>query len=197
MTDERVERAFRRHPAFEKTGENEFDTTTTPFEGIVTVPDADSDATAEYRVVVRTPVLDAVVEGEEVAEVVQTGWFETLELRLEDAHTVADAEEVTPPTIERVGEEVVLTVDFERADPERAAEDAKAIVEFVEGTWVQGLIPGYDYREPAASFRERAQQNYDEGGAGGPGNRSGRSGGAGGSGGRSDGAGRGNEDAPR
>ena len=170
MTDERVKRAFGQHPQFEQTGENEFRTPEKPFPGEVAVIDTD-DAfdTHEYRVVVRTPTLDAVVEGEEVAEVVHSGWFETLELRLEDAHTVTGTDSATPPSIEREGDEVVVTVEFESADPEQAAEDALAIAEFVEGTWVQGIIPGYDYREPAASLREQAMQNYDEGGTGGPG----------------------------
>ncbi|UPW00969.1 DUF5813 family protein [Halorussus gelatinilyticus] len=192
MTDESVERAFREHPDFEQTDDGEFETPQKPFPGVVTVADVPGDgATAgdderEYRLEVRTPTLDAAVEGEEVAEVVEDGWFETLELRLDDAHTVANAE-ASPPDVEREGEEVVVTTALASADPERAAEDALAIVEYVEGTWVQGIIPGYDYREPAASLRESARQNYDEGGgpggAGGP-SDAGGSGSAGGPGGR-------------
>jgi hypothetical protein len=30
---------------------------------------------------------------------------------------------------------------------------------------MQGLVPGYDYREPAASLLDRAAQSYDEGGS--------------------------------
>ncbi|WP_276279420.1 DUF5813 family protein [Halorussus caseinilyticus] len=169
MTDERVERAFRDHPDFEQTDDDRFETPAKPFENVVTVSDTEGDA-REYRLEARTPMLDAVVEGETVAEVVEDGWFETLELRLDDAHTVADAD-AAPPEIEREGTgedaEVVVTVAFDREDPERAAEDALAIAEYVEGTWVQGIIPGYDYREPAAGLRERARQNYDEDGASG------------------------------
>lgn len=169
MTDETVDRAFRQHPAFEKTDDGEYEVTTTPFEGVVTAAESDADESAsatdahEYCVVVRAPAIDAVVEGETVAEVVQTGWFETLERRLEDVHTVAETDTATPPEIRREGEEVVVRVEFARADPERAAEDAKAIIDFVEGTWVQGIIPGYDYRDPAAGLLERATQNYDDG----------------------------------
>ena len=177
MTDERIERAFRQHPDFEQTGENEFETTAKPFETSVFVTDGESGDTTEvheYRVVVRTPMLDAVVTGETVAEVVESGWFETLERRLEDVHTVAQSD-ANPPSIEREGcggetesgvedEEVVVTVEFESADPEQAVEDALAVAEYVEGTWVQGIIPGYDYQERAASLRQQAMQNYDEGG---------------------------------
>lgn len=170
MTDETVDRAFRQHPAFEKTDDGEYEATTTPFEGVVTAADVDESASQsnarKYRVVVRAPVLDSVVEGETVAEVVEDGWFETLERRLADVHTVAETDTATPPEIRREGAEVVVTVEFARADPERAAEDAKAIIDFVEGTWVQGIIPGYDYREPAAGLLERASQNYDDGSGG-------------------------------
>ncbi|WP_135824183.1 DUF5813 family protein [Halorussus ruber] len=178
MTDESVERAFREHPDFEQTDDDQFETPQKPFPGVVTVTeedatDTDPDEARHYEVEVRAPMLDAVVEGEEVAEVVEDGWFETLELRLEDAHTVTNADSASPPEVEREGSgedaEVVVTVEFDRADPEYAAEDALAVVEYVEGTWVQGIIPGYDYGEPAASLRERARQNYDEGGAGGRG----------------------------
>jgi hypothetical protein len=188
MTDERVERAFREHPDFEQTGENEFETAAKPFETVVLVTEGEDDdggetsgeSSREYRVAVRTPMLDAVVEGETVAEVVESGWFETLERRLEDVHTVAQSD-ATPPSIERErreredgvgGEAVVVTVEFESSDPEQAVEDALAVAEYVEGTWIQGIIPGYDYREPAASLLERARQNYDEGGSDGPGGAS-------------------------
>jgi hypothetical protein len=178
MTDGQVERAFREHPDFEQVDDDRFRTPEKPIPGVVTViPNADADDAEEagaddthhYRVVVRTPMLDAVVEGETVAEVVEDGWFETLELRLEDVDTVVNTDSATPPEIELEGDEVVITVEFDRKDPELAAEDALAVVEYVEGTWVQGIIPGYDYSEPAASLRERARQNYDEGGQGGPG----------------------------
>ena len=181
MTDERVERAFRNHPDLERTDEGEFETTEKPFENVVTL-DQDGDD-HRYEVVVRTPMLDAAVEGETVADVVEDGWFETLELRLEDVHTVADTDDAAPPEIAREGDEVVVTVEFASSDPDRAAEDALAIAEYVEGTWVQGIIPGYDYREPAASLREGARQNYDEGGGGEPDGRSESGGPSGGSGG--------------
>ncbi|WP_435175750.1 DUF5813 family protein [Halorussus sp. AFM4] len=186
MTDERVERAFRDHPDFEPTDDGAFETPAKPFENVVSVEE-DGDA-HRYEVVVRTPTLDAAVEGETVADVVEDGWFETLELRLDDAHEVAETDDAAPPEIEREGDEVVVTVEFASDDPERAAEDALAVAEYVEGTWVQGIIPGYDYRDPAASLRERARQNYGEGErGGGEGGRSSGEGGESGPGGPSGG----------
>ncbi len=147
-----VERPFRLHDGFER-DDDTFVVTTTPFDGRVSLSDP-------VEVTVRMPTLSAVVSDDSVADVVETGWFETLELRLEDAHTVVSADEVTPPTIERSDDVVVLEVAFS-GYPDKAAEDAKAIVDFAEGTWMQGLIPGYDYDEPAAGMLDRAHQSYD------------------------------------
>ncbi|MGA9400056.1 DUF5813 family protein [Haladaptatus sp.] len=146
-----VERAFRLHDGFEDDDE-EYVVTTTPFDGSVTVDDS-------IEVTVRMPTLSAVVTDEPVADVVESGWFETLELRLEDAHSVVSADDATPPTVERAGDEVVLSVEFSGSD--KAADDAKAIVDFAEGTWMQGIIPGYEYGEPAAGMLNRAHQQYD------------------------------------
>ncbi|MCO8243083.1 MULTISPECIES: DUF5813 family protein [unclassified Haladaptatus] len=146
-----VERAFRLHDGFEDDDE-EYVVTTTPFDGSVTVDDS-------IEVTVRMPTLSAVVTDEPVADVVESGWLETLELRLEDAHSVVSADDATPPTVERDGDEVVLSVEFSGSD--KAADDAKAIVDFAEGTWMQGIIPGYEYGEPAAGMLNRAHQQYD------------------------------------
>ncbi|WP_458209598.1 DUF5813 family protein [Haladaptatus sp. NG-SE-30] len=149
-----IERAFSLHDGFERNGAGTFVATTTPFEGIARLSDE------SVTVTVRTPMLSTVVEDETVANVVETGWFETLQLRLEDTHTVLSANEVTQPTIERDGGEVVLTLEFS-GYPDKAADDAMAVVDFVEGTWVQGIIPGYEYGDPASELISRAHQNYD------------------------------------
>jgi ATP phosphoribosyltransferase len=39
-----------------------------------------------------------------------------------------------------------------------AADIAKAFVEYVEGTYVEGVIPGYEYADPVAGLRQRARQ---------------------------------------
>ncbi|RBI63340.1 hypothetical protein DMJ13_02010 [halophilic archaeon] len=163
MTDEtRARRSFETHDAFERRETGEFVATTTPFDATVRTADEDSDGETDgdAAVTVRLPTLDAVVAGETVAEVVEDGWYETLERRLDDVHTVARAEDAVPPEIEREGAEVVLTVSFSTTP---TPEDALAVVEYAEGTWVQGIVPGYDYREPAAGLIDRARQNYDDG----------------------------------
>jgi len=148
-----VERAFGLHDGFESDGA-EYVVTTTPFEGRVAVDD-----TQRVEVTVQMPTLSAVVTGESVADVVESGWFETLELRLEDAHTVVSTDDATPPSVERDGDGVTLSVGF--AGTDKAADDAKAIVDFAEGTWMQGIVPGYEYGEPAAGMLNRAHQEYE------------------------------------
>ncbi|WP_227374612.1 DUF5813 family protein [Haladaptatus halobius] len=149
-----IERAFSLHDGFEGDGSGIYVATTTPFEGIARTDDE------RVEVTVRAPMLSTVVEDETVADVVETGWFETLELRLEDAHTVVSADEATPPDIERVGDKVVLSLSFS-GYPDKAADNAMAVVDYVEGTWIQGIVPGYEYGEPAAELLTRARESYD------------------------------------
>ncbi|WP_049969686.1 DUF5813 family protein [Haladaptatus cibarius] len=154
MTQTSIERAFNLHDGFEQNGPGTYVVTTTPFDGIVRLADE------TVSVTVRTPMLSAVVESESVADVVEDGWFETLELRLEDAHTVASTDDITSPVIEREGDEAVLSLDFS-GYPDKAADDAMAVVDFVEGTWVQGIIPGYEYGDPAAGLLSQARQSHE------------------------------------
>ena len=58
----------------------------------------------------------------------------------------------------RDGEDVFVTYGFEWADPDRAAGIAKTFVEYVEGTYVEGVVPGYEYQSPVADLLERASQ---------------------------------------
>lgn len=160
-TDTDADAAFEEHEAFEAISEG-YELTTTPFEGVVRTSAASEAEGTTYRVVVVAPTLDAVVEGERVAEVVEEGWFETLDRRLERPHQAGRGLEGIDPDVARAGDEVRVTMEFTSCNPARAAENVKALIEFVEGTWVQGIIPGYDYRDPAASLLDRATQNYDE-----------------------------------
>lgn len=160
MTD--ADAALSEHAAYERV-ETGHELTTTPFEAVVEIDDGDGET--RYRVVVRVPTLDAVVEDETVARVVEDGWFDTLMLRLDSPEQVTTGLESIDPEVTREGGAVRVEMAFSSSDPERAAENAKALVEYVEGTWVQGIVPGYEYGEPAASLLDRATRNYDEGGA--------------------------------
>jgi hypothetical protein len=155
MTD--AEEALSDHVAYQQRAD-EHELTTTPFDAVV---ETSSGGETEYRVIVTVPTLDAVVEGESVADVVEDGWFETLELRLDSPEQVTTGLDAIDSSVTRTGEEVRVEMRFSSQNPERAAENAKALAEFVEGTWVQGIIPGYEYGGPASSLMERATQNYE------------------------------------
>ena len=150
MTDT-AEGALESHGAFERAGDG-FGVTTTPFDASVTVR---GDT---YRVTVRVPILDAVVEGEDVAPVVADGWFETFERRI-DAVGGTTRTEPEPPIVDLDPDagEVVVQFRFETSRPAIGADDAKALVDFVEGTYLLGVIPGYEYREPVAGLLQRAE----------------------------------------
>lgn len=154
---ERAERALEDHGAFDRE-DGAFATSTTAADACVRLDETDSGVV--YRVTVRVPTIDAVVAGETVAPVVQDGWFETFARRLEDVDgaTVVDP---APPTAEldEAAGEVVVRTTVEPDRPGEAADDVKVIVDFVEGTFVEGLIPGYTYREPASGLLERARSS--------------------------------------
>jgi len=46
----------------------------------------------------------------------------------------------------------------------RGVDDAGALIDFVEGTYVQGVIPGYEYTAPVSDLLSAARQQ----GGGGP-----------------------------
>lgn len=160
MTDDvpsRVASAFRRNEAFERTGEGTYDVTITPFEATVRFEDADPPT---YAVTVRAPRLSAAVEGD-VAPIVEDGWLETFERRMEDAHMPLSGTESIDPAVALKDEQVVVTATVQDRDPRRGVDDVRALVDYVEGTYLEGVIPGYDYRDPVASMREHARQEYD------------------------------------
>lgn len=162
MTDESLdaaERAFIDHADFESVGNGAFLAERTPFVGEVHLAEDDGDVS--YRVVARVPILDEVVVGETVADVIQDGWHETLERRLADAHKVTNAS-ASPPDVAQEEGTVLVEVTFRDADSQRAPTEAQAILDFILGTWMQGIIPGYEYTENVQALRDRAAQNNDE-----------------------------------
>jgi hypothetical protein len=157
MTDESggaIERAFERHGAYTRDGEG-FVISTTACEGRVTAVEG---AAPVYTVTVRVPHIQAVTT-DAVGEAVAEGWFDTLHRRLAEAPKATRADvDLATFEIERDGEDVFVTYGFEWADPDRAAGIAKTFVEYVEGTYVEGVVPGYEYESPVADLLERASQ---------------------------------------
>jgi hypothetical protein len=152
----RVGRAFRDHGSFERRGEDTFESVTTPFEATVAAESAGEGRVA-LRVRVRVPMLSSVVE-DHVADVVEEGWFETFELRVTDVGGVTRGDHDLSPTVRRDGGDAVVEVALEDIDERRAVDDAGSLVNFVEGTYAQGIIPGYEYTDPASQLIERARQ---------------------------------------
>jgi hypothetical protein len=150
---ERARRAAERHESFESQKSGGYRISTTAFEGSVAL-DADG-GTAEFAVTVRVPTLDAVTE-DRVGSAVAEGWFETLALRLEDVDSALRGDDDPELDVERDVEEVVVRIQIADLDAGRAAGDAVAAVEYVEGTYVQGIVPGYDYTEPVTNLLQRA-----------------------------------------
>ncbi|RLM57053.1 hypothetical protein DVK02_04440 [Halobellus sp. Atlit-31R] len=149
----RARRAAESHDAFERVDEDRYTVTTTAFEGTVTVDGA--DGAAVFAVTVRVPMLDAVTE-EDVAPVVEDGWFDTLALRLEDVGGAFRGDDDVDVDVRRDGEYAEFDVSLTDLDAGRAADDAVAAVEYVEGTYVEGIIPGYDYTAPVTHLIQRA-----------------------------------------
>jgi hypothetical protein len=157
-----VERAFDRHDGFERRDDG-FVVTTTVFEGRVTALETPGGETA-YTVTVRVPTLQAAT-ADDVGDAVVGGWFDTLARRLEDAPKATRAD-VTLRTfdVERESGSVVVTYTFEWGDPDRAADVAKTFVEYVEGTYVEGVVPGYEYESPVADLLQSASRGDATGG---------------------------------
>ncbi|WP_313694069.1 DUF5813 family protein [Halorarum halobium] len=155
----RVGRALRDHDAFvddpDEHGADEVPNTSTPFDASVAVAERE-DGRVEFDVTVGVPTIDAVAE-EHVADVVADGWYETFERRIHDVGDVTAAGHELSPSVVREDGVVVVSAAFADLNERRSVNDAAAVVDFVEGTYVQGVIPGYEYGEPVTSLIGRAR----------------------------------------
>lgn len=158
----RVRRAFADHGSFEPADEaGAWTSETTAFDGEVRAEPA-ADGRVRFAVTVRVPTLSAAT-ADEVADVVEEGWTETFELRVVDVGGVTRADREFDPTV-AVGDDEI-TVEFELTDvnERRGVDDAGALIDFVEGTYVQGVIPGYEYVDPVAGLLSAARQQGNDG----------------------------------
>jgi hypothetical protein len=164
MTDdlpERAVRAFQRHDAFERDGD-EFRVTTTTFDGRVTAAETDGRAPS-YSLTVRAPTLSAATE-EEVGAAVAAGWFDTYERRLEDAPMAVRFDvDLEALGVTEEDDEVVAVFEFRWRNADQAPDIARAMAEYVEGTYMEGIVPGYEYRPPVSEMLSRARQSDAEG----------------------------------
>ncbi|TQQ81087.1 hypothetical protein EGH24_08070 [Halonotius terrestris] len=153
---ERFRRAFERHTSFEARDDGSFESVTTAFDGVVDAePTGDSEV--RFSITVTVPLLGSVTE-DEMADIVEDGWYETFELRVTDVGKIFRTTRELSPTVRREGDDVVVEAAFADSNADRGVDDAGALIDFVEGTYVQGIIPGYEYTEPVASIIDQARQ---------------------------------------
>jgi hypothetical protein len=133
---------------------------TTVFDGFVRASES-PDWKDTYTVTVFVPTLSAAA-AEAVGPAVEDGWRDTLERRLEDAPQSTRANvDLHALDIEAVDDELQITFTFEYGDADRAADIAKTFVEYVEGTYIEGVVPGYEYEPPVSDLLSNASQSDD------------------------------------
>ncbi|MDZ7849804.1 MAG: DUF5813 family protein [Halodesulfurarchaeum sp.] len=146
--------AFRARADFHETESGVFEVDALDFAAEVTV--GEDTVTLVHQL----PTLDATVVGEPVAPVVEEGWEETFERRVADVTGVVDP--VSGPTVETDGKTVRVTMDIDdRGKP--VPEAVRHAVDFIESTWVEGIIPGYEYDEQVQKIRNRAMETGENG----------------------------------
>jgi hypothetical protein len=159
-TPEQVGTAFSNHGAFEPSDDG-FRLTTTVFETVVATTEDGGDVT--YTVTVEVPTLEAAT-AEEVGETLAESWAETLTRRLEEAPKSTRARlELDGFGLEEVGDALQIEYAFTWGNPTRAIEIAKTLAEYVEGTYVEGIVPGYDYKPPVSSLLADASHDGEGG----------------------------------
>ncbi|WP_436906988.1 DUF5813 family protein [Halosimplex marinum] len=152
--------AFDGHDAFAAADEG-YRVTTTVFDTEVTASERDDYAT-DFRVRVDVPTLRAATEDGEVGEAVQSGWLDTLERRLEDAPMATRASvDLDGFDVTTADGTVTVTYEFAHGDAARGVEIAKTFVEYVEGTYVESVVPGYEYGEPVTDLLSAAATDED------------------------------------
>ncbi|MFW6437267.1 MAG: DUF5813 family protein [Halococcoides sp.] len=113
-----------------------------------------------WTVEIRVPTIDAVAT-DPVGPAVKDDWVETFRRRARDA-SGATRRSIDPEvSIDRTDEHLVVTYAFEEGVTDRALDVARDIALFVEGTYVQGAIPGYDYESPLSELLNQAKESGD------------------------------------
>jgi hypothetical protein len=93
-----------------------------------------------------------------MADIVVDGWYETLERRVTDVGSIFRTSRELTPTVTRDDDSVVVEAAFTDRNVDRGVDDASAFIDFVEGTYVQGIIPGYTYTDPVAGLLDQARE---------------------------------------
>jgi hypothetical protein len=111
----------------------------------VTAAETD-DWALEYTLTVRAPTLSTAVADEAVGDAVEDGWFETYERRLEDAPMATRIDvELDELTVYEDAGEAVAEFTFTHGNADQAPLLVKTFAEYLEGTYAEGIVPGYEY----------------------------------------------------
>ncbi|MFB6253695.1 MAG: DUF5813 family protein [Halobacteriaceae archaeon] len=129
---------------------NHFQVESAEFEATVDITEG------KILLTVTLPTLNAVVVEEDVAEVIHEGWFDTLSRRLRDMTDITSAD-ITDPQIVLQDDTVLIKTEITPRQDE-FIDDIISLINFVEGTWIGGIIPGYTYSEKVQSIRQQAAQ---------------------------------------
>ena len=122
----------------------------TPFTVVASV----EEAAVVIRITV--PSLTAVVV-DQVGDAVASGWYDSFRRRVGDVDRALTVDETAVVTeTEHTGETVTVTYRRSLTAPDRAGADVAAAAQFVEGTYLQGVIPGYEYTDPVRSMLQQA-----------------------------------------
>jgi 3',5'-cyclic AMP phosphodiesterase CpdA len=157
---ETVATAAADRPAFERAGDG-YRVTTTAFDARVTATPVGERAIG-FAVTVEVPTLSSAVDGE-VGSAVAEGWRDTFERRLAEAGTATRARvDLKTFEVESDGDTVTVVYGFEFSNAARGLDVAKTFVEYVEGTYVEGVVPGYDYLPPVSDLLAAASQGDGE-----------------------------------
>jgi hypothetical protein len=151
---EQLQRAVESHRSFEPQTESTFESVTTAFDGVVSATHTDDET--RFSITVTAPLLGTVTD-DEMADIVEDGWYETFERRVSDVGSIFRTSREITPTVSRDGDAVVVEAAFTDRNVDRGVDDASALIDFVEGTYVQGIIPGYAYTDPVAGLLDQAR----------------------------------------
>jgi hypothetical protein len=152
---DRVRRAFRQHDAVTDPADGSASVTSTAFDATLTASERD-DGHIEFSVEVQVPLLSTVTP-DEMAEVVADGWADTFRRRVENIGAVTEGDHDLEPTVSREADTLRVEAILDDLDHTRGTNDAVAVVDYVEGTYVQGVIPGYEYEPPVSNLIETAR----------------------------------------
>lgn len=125
--------------------------TATAFEGTLEVTGSEVPGWT-VTLSVRVPSLDSVTT-DRVTPAVETDWLRTLQRRLEDA-PMATRRSVTLDafSVEPTDGHVDIEYTYTHDSAQGAVDIASTFAEYVEGTYVETVIPGYEYEPPVSDL---------------------------------------------